>query len=421
MKTILITAYSVNPYKGSEDGMGWNFIHQASLNNQILAVTRKNNREHIERFLASNPEHPVKDVKWNYYDLPYWMRFWKRGSRGALVYYLLWQVFLPLMAAYRGLKFDLAHHLNFHNDWTPSFLWILGKPLIWGPIGHHGKIPREFILPIYGFKAWLKDRSRWTIKNWFWEIDPFLAITVRKAERVLSMNSSVAEKLPGVASKQHMMPSVGTEWIPDPGPGQSTNFEVLSVGRLVPLKGFDVTIRSFAIFYNELSPEDQVRAKLTIIGDGPERSRLEAMADEIGIADKVDFIPWMERSELDLHYKSASVFLFPSHEGAGMVVAEALSYRLPVVCFDNAGPGELTNEQCAFRIPYGKYAPTLKGFSEALHQLHANPYLRKSMGAHGRYRFEERLCWKEKGAQLQRIYNQIFFSHASIDRIYTLT
>jgi len=48
MKKVLITAYAVNPYKGSEDAMGWNMLLQAARYQQVIAVTRKNNRPAIE-------------------------------------------------------------------------------------------------------------------------------------------------------------------------------------------------------------------------------------------------------------------------------------------------------------------------------------------------------------------------------------
>jgi len=51
---ILITSYAVNPYKGSEDGTGWNMIRQISKHNKVTAITRKNNREAIEKYLEEN-------------------------------------------------------------------------------------------------------------------------------------------------------------------------------------------------------------------------------------------------------------------------------------------------------------------------------------------------------------------------------
>ena len=51
----------------------------------------------------------------------------------------MWQLGLALWLRRRRLDedVDVVHNLNFHNDWTPSFLWLLGRPLVWGPIGHH--------------------------------------------------------------------------------------------------------------------------------------------------------------------------------------------------------------------------------------------------------------------------------------------
>ncbi|MEZ4688114.1 MAG: hypothetical protein R3B47_19250 [Bacteroidia bacterium] len=50
MKTILISAYAVNPYKGSENGMGWRFIEEAAREFNIIAITRKNNPPAIRQF-----------------------------------------------------------------------------------------------------------------------------------------------------------------------------------------------------------------------------------------------------------------------------------------------------------------------------------------------------------------------------------
>ena len=53
-KRVLTTAYDVNPFKGSESGTGWNFAYQLSLYNHVTLVTRKNNRQEIERYIKEN-------------------------------------------------------------------------------------------------------------------------------------------------------------------------------------------------------------------------------------------------------------------------------------------------------------------------------------------------------------------------------
>ena len=116
MHTILVSAYAVNPYHGSEDGMGWNFINQIARFNKVVAVTRENTRPNIEKYINENPSEHYKNITFVYYDLPYWMRFWKKGGRGALLYYYMWQYFMPSFIRKQKLEFDIVHNLNFHND-----------------------------------------------------------------------------------------------------------------------------------------------------------------------------------------------------------------------------------------------------------------------------------------------------------------
>jgi hypothetical protein len=149
MKTVLMTAYAVNPYKGSEDGMGWSFILQAARTHRVVAVTRENNEPAIRRFLAEHPELATlaAGITFLYFDLPAWMRWWKKGPLLSVLYFYMWQLGLGLWlwARRRRLGVDVVHNLNFHNDWTPSFLWLLGRPLVWGPIGHHPLIPASHL------------------------------------------------------------------------------------------------------------------------------------------------------------------------------------------------------------------------------------------------------------------------------------
>jgi glycosyltransferase involved in cell wall biosynthesis len=100
---------------------------------------------------------------------------------------------------------------------------------------------------------------------------------------------------------------------------------VLCAGRLVPEKGFDVALRAFA----RLAPP----ARLAIVGEGPERSRLEALAADLGVAARVEFAgyapdigPWLRRARL--------LMLTSRFEGYAAVIVEALGAGRPVVATD---------------------------------------------------------------------------------------
>lgn len=406
MKTILATAYAVNPYKGSEDGMGWNFILQIARFNNVIAITRENNREHIEKYMLEHTNLAYQRITFLYYDLPYWMRFWKKGSRGAMLYFWMWQCAIPIFVRKQKLSYDIVHNINFHNDWTPSYLWKLKKPFVWGPIGHHPLIPSSFLKP-YDVRYWMKDRLAWAVKKMFWSLSPGLQNTRRHASHILCMNSQVKKAI-GITSESHsIMPSVATEDFGiDVLPSQK-KFTLISAGRLVPLKGFDLTIQSFVKFIGSLPELEKINCELIIVGSGPEEKFLRNLVDQNNATRYVRFINWIERQELMKLYEQSSVFLFPSHEGAGMVVAEAMSFGLPVICLANSGPGEFIDQSSGIAIASVSREEAIERIFHAIEVLYRNPDKLSVLKRGARRRFESYFHWDRRGEQLEKIYNNL--------------
>lgn len=416
---ILATVYAINPYKGSEDGTGWNLVYQIARNNSVTAITRKNNQEHIEKYIANNPDPVYKNMSFLYYDLPKWARWWKKGGRGALLYFYLWRMFIPFFIKSQKVKYDVVHALNFHNDWTPSFLWTLRKPFVWGPIGHHPVIPNGFVEPLYGKKAKFKNQLNWFAKICFWNIDPFLKMTKWSANHVIAINSSVAETLNLKAEKVTVLPAVATETPSDFWSEDSDEFSILTIGRFEPIKGMDVAIRAFADFYHSKTAEQKEKIKYRIIGKGPFKQDISNLINNLDLGDSVKIIEWMPRSELHEIYTNSKVFLFSSHEGAGMVVPEALSYGIPVVCFDNCGPGELVTDKCALKVQYKTYEESCSSFSKALERMYQDPEFLLKLSIEAKLHYGEQLIWNKKGTVLKEIYNNLENESKAKGSVYT--
>lgn len=128
----------------------------------------------------------------------------------------------------------------------------------------------------------------------------------------------------------HRSRSLRQSW----GAGEQTTV-LLYVGRLSPEKNIDLVIAA----YRELQAEQSFRAvRLVLLGDGPERTRLEKLGSDIIFAG-------MQTGEaLNQHYASADVFVFASQvETFGNVVPEAMASGLPVLAFNDAAAGQLVN------------------------------------------------------------------------------
>ena len=87
-----------------------------------------------------------------------------------------------------------------------------------------------------------------------------------------------------------------------------------------------------------------------------------------------------------------------------MVVPEALSHGVPVLCFDNFGPGENVDDRCAVKVPYSSYDQSEERFSIALEYLLQDEKRRSQMAANARSYFFEHFTWQEKAQRIQAIY-----------------
>lgn len=114
-------------------------------------------------------------------------------------------------------------------------------------------------------------------------------------------------------------------FVPDGSP--RSNAEVLFVGRLVPGKGVDILLNALPAILAEL-PE----ARLTVVGDGPERGSLAELARRLNVDSRVAFAGPVAHASLAAHYRKAALLVLPSREeGFGLVLVEALGCGCPVV------------------------------------------------------------------------------------------
>jgi glycosyltransferase involved in cell wall biosynthesis len=408
MKTILITAYAVNPFKGSEDGTGWNMVKEISKEFKVILITRKNNVPHLERYFNEIEPELKERIEYHGFDLSDWVLKLKKrsGTKGHVAYFYFWQRSIIRFLKERSFEFSASMSLNFHSDSHPHFLWKLDKPCLWGPIGHHPRIPKTFILKTYGIKAYLIDRMFYRVKWVMRNINPAFRKAVRKSERIFVINSSIRKVIGAPVNKTIELPAVAAKIVPTTRTVQSHLFTVLCAGRFHFMKGFDVAIRSFFEFLDELSPSERKQARLVLVGKGPEKSMLQKIANESPYSDKVEWVEWIEHSEMDNLYANSDIFLFPSHEGAGMVVPEAMSHGLPVLTFDNVGPGELVGMK-ELAIEYGSYSESIKRFGDKLFSLYSNRKELLKFKKRIKEKHLSHLTWEAKGRILRKELNQI--------------
>lgn len=158
------------------------------------------------------------------------------------------------------------------------------------------------------------------------------------------------------------------------------DFVIVTVGRLVKRKSIDTMI-------DGLSHLKFKSWKLVIIGDGPEKTYLEKMSDELQIRDKIIFTGFVSDEVKYQYLQNADIFAMTSlHEGFGIVFMEAMFCGLPIIATNNGGQVDfLKDEENALLID----VKDSNGFAHSVDRLHKSITLANKMGKNNKKKISE--------------------------------
>ncbi|MGH7837659.1 MAG: glycosyltransferase family 4 protein [Steroidobacteraceae bacterium] len=402
---ILISAYACEPHKGSEPGIGWNWVREIARFNEVWVITRENNRPAIE---AAARADGLGNVHWNFFDLPRWSRFWKKGHRGVHLYYYLWQLAGHSVARRLAsqVKFDLAHHVTFGQYWMPSLIARLGIPFILGPLGGGESAPTSFTRAME-WPGWGFERTRELVRGSA-ELNPRVRSAIRRAALCLASTAQTADRLRDLGCRRvriHSccgLPEEDIAALAAVPQRHSAPFRMFSGGALYGWKGFHLGLLAFARFQASGPP-----GEYWIFGDGPQRRPLEKQAQQLGVADRVRFLGAVPRARLLDELASCDLLVHPSlHDSGGWICAEAMAAGRPVICLDLGGPALQVTEETGIKIAADDPQRAVASIAEAMRTLALNPELRIAMGETARRRIRDEFAWRRKGEALAGFYRE---------------
>ncbi len=282
----------------------------------------------------------------------------------------------------------------------PSLLYDLGVPVVMGPMNGGMTFPKAF-------RA-MDDALTRTVTS----VGRLAALGVNRivpgkyhATTLLASNPRTAAALPytrgrvielvenGVDLALWKPPGDDPDRIPSP-PGQA---RFVFLGRLVDWKAVDIIIDAMA--------RVSEGSTLDIIGDGDMRPALEARAQEVGVAARVNFVGWVPQTEAASRLRNADALLLPSvYECGGAVVLEAMATGLPCIATDWGGPSDYLNEDCGVLLPPTSHEDLVEGFARSMQRLADDPALRARLGEASRTRILEEFDWERKVDRILEIY-----------------
>ncbi|HEY9125891.1 MAG TPA: glycosyltransferase family 4 protein, partial [Acidobacteriaceae bacterium] len=276
---------------------------------------------------------------------------------------------------------DVVHQPYPVSPKAPSFMTGLGVPVVIGPMNGGMDYP-----PAFRGAESLLTRVTVAVGRASANLINRVIAGKKHAELLLVANPRTAQALPScVRGEVIELVENGVNlsvWrMPEDAPGNAgaderTGFaRFVFVGRLVDWKRLDFVLRALAAI-----PE----ARLEVIGNGGMRTAWEALARELGVDDRVEWLGWRAQPECAEILRGATALLLPSiYECGGAVVLEAMACGIPAIATAWGGPADYLDASCGILVDASNEKTILEEFTEGMRRLAGDAELCARMGAAG--------------------------------------
>ncbi len=221
-------------------------------------------------------------------------------------------------------QFDILH---FHEPWVPMIsAQILSRSKCVNVATFHAKLPETLMT-----RTMIKVVTPYT-KSVLKYIDAFTAVSDAAAEYVCSLTDQPVALIPnGIDVSRYKTPARRSD--------NKKNKTILYIGRLEQRKGVKHLLHAFK-YLAEVNPD----VSLVVAGDGPDRSKLEALAADLGLKN-VSFVGYISEKEKIHYLRTSDMYCSPAlyGESFGIVLLEAMATGTVIVAGDNPGYASVMN------------------------------------------------------------------------------
>jgi glycosyltransferase involved in cell wall biosynthesis len=310
-----------------------------------------------------------------------------------------WRAWRQLRHRIFAGEFDVVLRIMPMTPVLPSpFAFFLRKgpiPFVIGPL--NGGLPWP-----PGFRQLANQKESIANLRNLYRYLPFARATYHHAAAIIAASSQTYAEFATYRDKLFFVPEPGIarslcsgdSRTPKPG----AKLELIFVGGLVPRKACDLALRAAApLLRSDL-------AHFAVVGDGPERSRLEQLGRALGIDKAVFFYGWLSHKEVLRRLRSADLFVFPSlrDNGAGVVFEALASGAVPVVA-DFGGPGDIVYPEVGYKVPLTNESDVVARMEAILTEVAHNRGRLERLRRQAMAYVRECLTWDAKAQAVTRV------------------
>ena len=263
---------------------------------------------------------------------------------------------------------------------------------------------RPFILSVWGSDVY--EFPKQSVLNGL-----AVKFMMKKADRVLSTSRDMAAEASRYFFNDIGITPFGVDtelFVKDSGHVREAGCLVFGTVKTLSHKyGIDLLIKAFAAMRKMLEDDAAMKgisARLVIAGKGPDRDALVKLADDLGMAESVEFIGAVDHEMIPELYSGIDVAVFLSRsESFGVSAVEAMSCSVPVIASDAVGFREILDDGAGIIVP----GEDVRAAAREMYRLAKDPGARESLAGKGRRRVEERYDWKTNVEMMMEEYENI--------------
>lgn len=379
---------------------------------ELHIITEGEFREAIENTLPTLPYGGNMHFYYNPVSEEIRRMCWNQGDWRFYKYYKDWQWKTYLMAKEicKSTEIDILHQLNMIGFREPGYLWKLsqetGIKFVWGPVGGLKQYPLN-----YSSGGGVKMRLFLMLKN---TLNIIQLKYDRRVNKALKQAAYIISSIPDSYCALKKYKNIESRIIPETGcftaetdkdiihDFNSKELRVLWIGKFDFRKRLDIALNAIAACKRE-----SVVMDIYGTGNDYQVAMYKRLAESLGVDARIKWMGNKSNQETLEAMRTAHLLLFTSvSEDTSTVIMEAISNKLPVVCFDTCGMSHVINENVGIKIPLTNPKKSVEDFAKVIATLYDDRKKLESLSENCTARSKE-LSWDNKAIMMVQIYKDV--------------
>ena len=414
-KKILIMTYAISPQRGSEYSVAWNYVVHMSKENDLTVLYGMSDNHMGETYTMDDylSKNELPNVRFVAVKPNKWANLLNWPNRHDVFVYTFYYAFAVWQKqAYEKAKellyqeqFDLIHFVGPIGYREPGYLWKLGLPYVWGPVGGVNNAPRQ-----------LMERMPWMskMKHTFRSVANTIQFhTKRRLKKALAATDVL---MTATSENQACFKAVHHKdsiCLPENAITESISldeskfdhpdkFRFMVVGTLDARK----SVGTFLEALTQVRHKD--RLQVDIVGSGPLRDSLEQYAVAQGLGEIITWHGQLPREKAVALFRDAHLHVITSvSEGNPTTIWEAMSYGVPTLSFDHCGMHDTLRDGAGVLVPIAPtYEECVRGVAEHIDALLEQPEQFRQLAEATLKRARE-YTWDKREQFLNELYDKL--------------